>query len=166
MTELRFDVLAELERNFRFLKNIPLLPNIIDEYLKVYTLFFQPSIFRQMSEYVKTLKKWEGISTSYHRYGGIEFRVNGIEIGHIHGNGLVDLHLNKTLANYCIQRKLSEPHHVQQSSGWISYYISPKGNLDMLLQLSQIAYQLKAKCESKATLLQRLELIESATYQA
>ena len=145
MTKPRFDLLTELERNFRFLKNVPLLPNIIDEYVKLYTLFFQPAIFSKMSHYIQQVKKWEGISTHYHRYGGLEFRVNGQEIGHIHGNGLVDLHFNKALANIIIQQGFAETHHVQKESGWISYYISRKQATSQLLQLTQLAYQLKSK---------------------
>jgi len=157
MTKERFDILTEFERHFRFLKNIPFLPTIIDEYLKLYTLFFQSSIFKQMSDYVQQIKKWEGVSTHYHRYGGLEFRVNGIEFGHIHGNGLVDLKLNKALALCSIQQQLAENHHVQKDSGWISYYISSEGNLATLLQLTNIAYQLKAKHTTKEILLKQLQ---------
>ena len=34
---------------------------------------------------------WEGVEARPHRYGGVEFRVRGHEIGHLHGDRLADL---------------------------------------------------------------------------
>jgi hypothetical protein len=34
---------------------------------------------------------WEGITTRPHRFGGTEYRLGGREIGHVHGDSLVDI---------------------------------------------------------------------------
>ena len=34
---------------------------------------------------------WEGVEARPHRFGGVEFRVRGHEIGHLHGSRLADL---------------------------------------------------------------------------
>jgi len=34
---------------------------------------------------------WPGVEEQVHRFGGVEFRVNGHEIGHLHGDRMVDL---------------------------------------------------------------------------
>jgi hypothetical protein len=51
------------------------------------------------------LLSWEGTSTAPHRFpgtvrqhrcGGVEFRLGTRELGHIHGDHLVDIHSRKT----------------------------------------------------------------------
>lgn len=34
---------------------------------------------------------WSGVTVEPHCFGGIEFRINNREIGHLHGNYLADL---------------------------------------------------------------------------
>ena len=34
---------------------------------------------------------WPGVEERPHRFNGVEFRVNGHEIGHLHGDRLADL---------------------------------------------------------------------------
>lgn len=152
----KLDLLAILERNFRFLKEIPLLPNIIDEQLKLFTLFFRPKVFGKMMHYVKTVKSWESITAKYHRYGGLEFLVNGQEIGHIHGNGLIDLHFNKAIAQALIDKQLAKPHHVLNQTGWISYYITKDDPIATVLTLTSWSYALKLKTITKEEILNQV----------
>lgn len=39
----------------------------------------------------RELLSWPGVTVHDHRFGGLEFRVNGREMGHMHGNELADL---------------------------------------------------------------------------
>ena len=39
----------------------------------------------------REVKGWPGVEARVHRFGGIEFRVNGHEIGHLHGDRMADL---------------------------------------------------------------------------
>lgn len=146
-----------IESRFRFFKHIPLLPHIIDEQLKLYTLFFKPKVFRQMMDYVNTVKKWDQVTVKYHRYGGLEFQVNGIEIGHIHGNGLIDLHFNKAISATIIQKQLAEPHHVLKETGWISFYLANNTQLPTIIQLTQLSYELKRKSKSSNELINAIQ---------
>ncbi|MDQ5874770.1 MAG: DUF5519 family protein, partial [Actinomycetota bacterium] len=34
---------------------------------------------------------WDGVTTRSHRFGGVEFRLGRVELGHIHGDHLADL---------------------------------------------------------------------------
>ena len=109
-----------------------------------------------MMEYVKTVKTWEGVSCSYHRYGGLEFTIGKQEIGHIHGNGLVDLYFTKELANTIITNELAEPHHVLNQTGWISYYMSSNTPVSHILTLTKLAYKYRRKLVSKDDMLVEL----------
>lgn len=39
----------------------------------------------------KELLSWPNVTAEQHRFGGIEFRLNRREMGHIHGDRLADL---------------------------------------------------------------------------
>src|SRR6476646_10475211 len=40
---------------------------------------------------VEAVNGWEQVEVSPHRYGGLEFRLGRRELGHIHGDRLVDI---------------------------------------------------------------------------
>lgn len=43
-------------------------------------------------EKVKTeLMSWPEVTSQFHRFGGTEFRINGKEMGHMHGGRFADL---------------------------------------------------------------------------
>ena len=44
------------------------------------------------------LMKWPDVMKQPHRFGGIEFRYKGKEIGHLHGNALVDIQCQSRFA--------------------------------------------------------------------
>ena len=74
------------------------------------------------------LLSWPGVTIHDHRFGGIEFRVNGREMGHIHGDRLADLPFPRDIGKKLIAEGKALPHHVLPQSGWISYsYIAPRG---------------------------------------
>ncbi len=39
----------------------------------------------------KTVTSWEGVTAQPHRFGGVEYAIGKREIGHIHGDHLVDI---------------------------------------------------------------------------
>ena len=39
----------------------------------------------------RELEGWPGVESRPHRFNGVEWRVRGHEIGHLHGDGLADL---------------------------------------------------------------------------
>jgi len=39
----------------------------------------------------KAVLDWQGVEAHPHRFGGIEFRLGNQEIGHVHGDFLVDI---------------------------------------------------------------------------
>ena len=125
-----------IEKNFSYFKQIPLLPNLIDEQLKLLILFIRPVVFSKMTDYVKYVKTIEGLTSKYHRYGGLEFQVNGKEIGHLHGDGLVDLRFNLAIKQQIVQEGLAEPHHVFPDTGWISYTITSDKPIEDLQELT------------------------------
>src|ERR1700736_2188652 len=66
---------------------------------------------------------WSGVTAHPHRFGGTEYRLGRREIGHMHGDHLVDIPFPKSVRNELIAAGLAEPHHILPNSGWISFYI-------------------------------------------
>lgn len=46
---------------------------------------------RIAEQIVSEVERWSGVTSAPHRFGGIEFRINHREIGHLHGDRLADL---------------------------------------------------------------------------
>jgi hypothetical protein len=69
----------------------------------------------------KQLLSWPNITAESHKFGGIEFRLNKREMGHIHGDRLVDLPFPMNTRNELVNSGLASPHHVLPQSGWVSY---------------------------------------------
>ncbi len=66
---------------------------------------------------------WSGVTAEPHRFGGIEFRVNDREIGHLHGDHLADLPFPVRDRRELVAERRAVPHHIYPNSGWVSYYI-------------------------------------------
>jgi hypothetical protein len=77
----------------------------------------------------------EGVSEHKHRFGGIEFRYQSKELGHIHGDKLADLSLPKKIRDELVQSQFVQPHHIYPESGWVSFYIKGENDIPALLKL-------------------------------
>ncbi len=66
---------------------------------------------------------WPGVEVRTHRFGGVELRVNGHEIGHLHGNRLADLPFPRRVREELVEAGKARVHHVLPQTGWVSYPI-------------------------------------------
>jgi hypothetical protein len=87
------------------------------------------------------LLSWPGVTMHDHRFGGVEFRVNGREMGHLHGDRLADLPFPKDVGKKMIEEGKASPHHVLPESGWISYYISGIEDIQGVMELFRLQYE-------------------------
>jgi hypothetical protein len=105
----------------------------------------------QASEVVKReLLNWSGVTVHDHRFGGLEFRVNGREMGHMHGDELADLPFPKDAGRKLISQGKASPHHFIPQSGWISYYISGQG-VQGAIELFRMQYERMTRYSNKPT---------------
>ena len=87
------------------------------------------------------LLSWPGVTTDTHRFGGLEFRVNDREIGHLHGDALADLPFPKRVRDALVSRGRAEPHHVLPGSGWVSYRIRGGQDARAVVELFRLNYE-------------------------
>jgi hypothetical protein len=90
----------------------------------------------------ETLTQWPGIIVAPHRFGGVEYRLGTREIGHIHGETLLDIPFPTAVRNELIASGVAHPHHILPESGWISYYIRKPEDILQALELLQRSYQI------------------------
>jgi Family of unknown function (DUF5519) len=83
---------------------------------------------------------WNGVIAHPHRFGGIEFRLGRVELGHLHGDRLADLPFPTKLRNELIEEGRARPHHVLPSSGWVSRSIRDAGDVDDVIALFRLNY--------------------------
>jgi len=86
--------------------------------------------------------EWPGISEAPHRFGGVEFRLGTREIGHLHGDRLLDVPLPKRVRDDLVAAGLARPHHVLPESGWVSLPIAEEGDVDAAIALLRRSHDL------------------------
>lgn len=93
-----------------------------------------------------TLLQWEGVESLPHRFGGTEYRYGPKrEIGHIHGDHLVDIPFPKRVRDQVVSEGRAEPHHILPESGWISLYLRQPADVETALALFRLSYDLAVK---------------------
>jgi hypothetical protein len=92
----------------------------------------------------KAAMSWPGVAAQPHRFGGTEYRLGKREIGHIHGDHLVDIPFPKNVRNELVAAGVAEPHHILPNSGWISFYIKRGDQVESAIGLLRRSYDLAA----------------------
>jgi len=84
---------------------------------------------------------WAGVEERPHRFGGVEFRVNGHEIGHLHGDRLADLPFPVRMRKELVGSGKARLHHVMPESGWVSRPIRGPEDVAGALELFRMNYE-------------------------
>jgi hypothetical protein len=108
----------------------------------------------KMKALVESISAWPGVSIHEHQYDGVEFRVDGREIGHIHWVGIVDIPFTLKVRDALIRARRAERHHWLPNSGWTTVRVSASwtGNARELLRLSYLSVRTKNADQTVAEL--------------
>jgi len=97
---------------------------------------------REISEIIeRELLSWPDVTAGAHRFGGREFRVGRLEIGHLHGNRVADLPFPRAVRDELVARGEASPHHHLPHSGWVSVYLSGEPDIPAVLALFRRNYE-------------------------
>jgi hypothetical protein len=143
-------------RRLRWLGQVPLLPQLFDAWLLLVTALSDRSKLRAIELLEKGATEIFGAEVRVHRYGGTGFVIGETELGHVHGNGLVDLFVGRTFRGEVLQSKKALPHHVFPRSGWVSFWIKDEGDLTVAFDLLRMANQ-RRESEAEKILAHDLE---------
>jgi predicted DNA-binding protein (MmcQ/YjbR family) len=103
------------------------------------------SVLNAQKTITQTLTSWEGVSTAPHRFGGVEYLLGTRELGHIHGDHLVDIPFPKKVRDEVVNAGLAEPHHILPETGWISFYLREESDVQKVLALLRRSYEIAKK---------------------
>jgi len=89
----------------------------------------------------RELLSWPEVTTVPHRFGGMEFRVRGHEIGHLHGSHMADLPFPVRVRKELVAAGRAAPHHILPDSGWVSFYIRGTEDVSRVIELFRLNYE-------------------------
>ena len=97
----------------------------------------------------EAVTSWTGVTVQPHRFGGVEYVIGKREVGHIHGDSLVDIPFPKKVRDEFVAAGRAQPHHILPETGWISFYIRQPEDVDKAIALLQESYQVAQKQKPK-----------------
>ncbi|MBD0380488.1 luciferase domain-containing protein [Paenibacillus sedimenti] len=89
---------------------------------------------------IDQLLSWPEVTHQPHRFGGIEFCYRGKEIGHLHGEHLLDLLLPKSVRDQLVASGRTKPHHMYPDSGWVSIYLNSHQDVSNAIEILRNKY--------------------------
>lgn len=119
-----------------------------------------------VEQVIHTVSTWDGVTVEPHRFGGREFKLGKVEVGHIHSHGMVDIPFTRRIREVLVAENHAEPHHLLVESGWITFYMRQPEDVTHALWLYRLSYIQKsyrrANTEQKAALRAQVEDISPA----
>ena len=97
----------------------------------------------------EAVTSWAGVASQPHRFGGVEYVIGRREIGHIHGDSLVDIPFPKKMRDEIVAAGRAQPHHILPDSGWISFYLRQVPDVEQAIILLEESYRIAIKQKSK-----------------
>lgn len=89
---------------------------------------------------LREVGSWPGVSVFQSSQGIVFLMLGRRELGHIHGNRLVDIPFPVRIRKQLVASGRAELHHIHPRSGWISYYIGESGDIGDVVRLFRLNY--------------------------
>ncbi len=99
------------------------------------------------------LREWPGVETSPHRFGGLEFRVDRREIGHLHPSGTLDLPFPVRMRRELVAAGRAEAHHMLPNTGWVTFRLRTEHDLAAAIALLRLNYERLCGGQSRTNVL-------------
>jgi hypothetical protein len=100
----------------------------------------------------EAVTSWPGVTVQPHRFGGVEYGIGKREIGHIHGDSLVDIPFPKKVRDETVAAGRAQPHHILPETGWVSFYLRQEQDVENAISLLRESYEIAIKQKSKSTI--------------
>lgn len=102
----------------------------------------------------QAVMQWIGVSAHPHRFGGQEYCFGKREIGHVHGDRIVDIPFPIKVRDEIVMAGDAEPHHILPESGWVSLYMNTEIDVQRAITLLRRSYDLAVEQKQKRTILE------------
>jgi hypothetical protein len=100
------------------------------------------AVAKAQEQITQALLSWQGVSAHAHRFGGIEYRLGQRELGHLHGDHLVDIPFPSRVRDEIVAAGQAGPHHILPESGWVSYYLKQPEDIERATELLRRSYEI------------------------
>jgi hypothetical protein len=84
--------------------------------------------------------QWDGVTVQPRRLGGVTFRVQHREFGHLHGNAMVDVPCSIRMRRDLVAAGRARPHHTLPASGWVSHPLRTLHDVPAVVALLKLNY--------------------------
>jgi hypothetical protein len=128
-------------RYTRWLAKIPGFALLADTLSRVLVALFDSRRHRALLALEQEILAWPEVTTALHSFGGVEFRRHDRELGHFHGCGLLDVHLDPDRARAAVAAGRAELHHVLGASAWVSRWVRSAEDVPGALALLREAWR-------------------------
>jgi Luciferase len=88
---------------------------------------------------------WDGLHVRTHRFGGVEYVIGRREIGHIHGDHLVDIPFPTKVRQEIVATGRAQTHHILPDTGWVSFYLRQESDVAQAIALLAENYRIAQK---------------------
>jgi luciferase-like monooxygenase len=95
-------------------------------------------LFEDLKAWIRQLPD---LTEATHRFGGIEFKIEGLEFMHHHGPSFLDIHLPETDQAKALEDGKAIPHRFAPQAGWVSFRIEKADDLGPAKELIRLAYE-------------------------
>ncbi len=93
---------------------------------------------------LETFRVWIGslrdVVTGPHRFGGVEFKVHGLEFMHFHGQTHLDIRLSKSDQAHVLAEGKAEKHLYAPQAGWVTFRINSSEDIDKAKEIITMAH--------------------------
>ena len=86
------------------------------------------------------LLSWKGVTIDGHNFTSIIFYVDGVEMGHLHGDSIADLQFPTKVSKKLVREGYVLPHHIIPKSGWVSHEIQNAKDVKAVIELFRFQY--------------------------
>ena len=86
------------------------------------------------------LLSWKGVTIHEHNFATVIFYVDGIEMGHLHGDSIADLQFPARLGKKLVREGYVSAHHIIPKSGWVSREIQDAKDVEAVIELFRFQY--------------------------
>lgn len=92
---------------------------------------------------------WKGVTQLPHRFGGVAFRLGKKELGHIHGDKLIDIPFPMNVRTELVGKGEVKKHRIMPESGWVSFHIKKEEDIRKASALFRRAYDIAVASAQK-----------------
>jgi hypothetical protein len=96
------------------------------------------------------MQELPGVTSAPHRFGGTEYNLGRREIGHVHGNSLVDIPFTKKTREELVAAEKAERHHILPESGWVSIHLRHEPDVDRAIELLRFSFEIATQRVAEA----------------